>query len=80
MIIRQPNQSDWEMFSALASSENWRVPWTELQLFKGPWSQFSHVLDDNGFCGLVTAIAYEKSAWPGHNFRMYLMIMGFADW
>jgi len=66
MIIRQPNQSDWEMFSALASSENWRVPRSELQLFKGPWSQFSHVLDDNGFCGLVTAIAYEKSAWIGN--------------
>jgi len=66
MIIRHPNQSDWEHFSTLASSENWRVPRSELQLFKGSWSQYAHVLDDDGFCGLVTSVAYEKSAWIGN--------------
>lgn len=66
MIIRHPNQADWEIFSSLANSENWRVPCSELQLYKGPWSQYAHVLDDEGFCGLVTAVAYEKSAWIGN--------------
>ncbi len=66
MIIRQPNPVDWERFSALAGAENWQVPHSELQLFKGPWSQSAYVLDDEGFCGLVTAVAYEKSAWIGN--------------
>jgi GNAT superfamily N-acetyltransferase len=66
MIIRQPNQVDWAQFSALARDEDWRVPKTELQLFQGPWSQYAHTLDDNGFCGLVTAVTYEKSAWIGN--------------
>lgn len=66
MIIRQPNCTDWEIFSALASLENWRVPWSEFQRFKGPWSQFSHVIDDNGFCGFITAVVYEQSAWIGN--------------
>lgn len=66
MIIRPPNPSDWELFTALASAENWRVPHSELQLFKGPWSKYAHVLDDNGFCGLITSVLYEKSAWIGN--------------
>ena len=66
MIIRQPNPADWQRFSALAGAENWRVPHSELQLFKGPWAQSAYVLDDEGFCGLVTAVAYEKSAWIGN--------------
>ena len=74
MVVRHPNQSDWERFLSLASAENWRVPQTELRLFKGLWSQSAHVLDDGKFCGLVTAVAYEKSAWIGnlivpHNLR-----------
>ena len=66
MIIRPPNQSDWETFSALACRENWRVPHTELQLFKGPWAQYVRVLDDDKFCGLLSSVAYEKSAWIGN--------------
>lgn len=66
MIIRPPNQCDWERFSFLASSEKWRVPSSELQRFKGPWSHCAYVLDHNGFCGLVTSVAYEKSAWIGN--------------
>lgn len=66
MIIRHPDQADWESFIALAGAENWRVPHAELQLFKGPWAQSAYVLDDAGFCGLVTAVAYEKSAWIGN--------------
>ncbi|MDH3870573.1 MAG: hypothetical protein OET08_14510, partial [Desulfuromonadales bacterium] len=74
MIIRLPYQSDWETFSALACRENWRVPRTELQLFKGPWAQYVRVLDDHKFCALLTSVAYEKSAWIGnlivpHNLR-----------
>ena len=74
MIFRHPNQSDWARFSALAHSEKWRVPRTELQLFKGPWAHCVQVLDDDQFCGLVTAVAYYKSAWIGnlivpHNLR-----------
>ena len=66
MIIRLPNQSDWETFSSLACRENWRVPHTELQLFKGPWAQYVRVLDDDKFCGLLSSVAYEKSAWIGN--------------
>ena len=66
MIIRLPNQSDWETFSALTCRENWRVPHTELQLFKGPWAQYVRVLDDGKFCGLLTSVAYENSAWIGN--------------
>lgn len=74
MIFRHPNPSDWETFSTLAYLEKWRVPHTELQLLKGPWSQCVRVLDDNKFCGLVTSVAYENSAWIGnlivpHNLR-----------
>lgn len=66
MIIRHPYLADWENFFALACTENWRVPRIERQLFMGPWSQYAHVLDDKGFRGLVTAVAYEKSAWIGN--------------
>jgi len=66
MIIRYPGQPDWEKFVTLASAENWRVPHFELQLFKGPWAHYVRVLDDDKFCGLVTAVAYEKSAWIGN--------------
>ena len=74
MILRPPKQCDWEYFSALASLESWRVPRSELQLFQGPWSQSAYVLDDGVFCGLVTTVAYKKSAWIGnlivpHNLR-----------
>jgi GNAT superfamily N-acetyltransferase len=66
MIIRHPKQADWKRFSSLACAENWSVQHTELQLFKGSWAPCAHVLDDDGFCGLVTAVAYEKSAWIGN--------------
>lgn len=74
MTFRLPDQSDWEVFSTLAHSEKWHVPRTELQLFQGPWSHYVRVLDDEKFCGLATAVAYEKSAWIGnlivpHNLR-----------
>ena len=66
MIIRCPNLTDWETFSALAVAENWRVPRSESGLFQGSWSEHAYVLEDDGFCGLVTAVAYEKSAWIGN--------------
>lgn len=66
MIIRQPNQADWDRFSVLAAAESWRVPHSELRLFRGTWSQYAYVLEDNGFCGFVTAVAYEKSSWIGN--------------
>lgn len=74
MVVRRLNQSDWELFSSLAGAENWWAPQSELLLFKGPWSQYDQVFDDDEFCGLVTAVAYEKSAWIGnlivpHNLR-----------
>ncbi|MDH3997501.1 MAG: GNAT family N-acetyltransferase [Desulfuromonadales bacterium] len=66
MIIRQPNKADWERFSSLTGDESWRVPRSELQRFYGPWSQYAYVLEDNGFCGLATAVPYENSAWIGN--------------
>jgi GNAT superfamily N-acetyltransferase len=66
MIIRHPNQADWRQFSALSAGEGWRVPQSELRLFQETWSQNAYVLEDDGFCGFVTAVAYEKSAWIGN--------------
>lgn len=66
MIIRRPNPADWEKFISLAEDEDWRVPNSETTLFMGPWSEYVHVLDDKGFCGLATAVAYEKCAWIGN--------------
>jgi len=66
MIVRPVNSSDWEQFFELANGENWRVPQFELQLFQGPWARYAHVIDDHGFCGLGTAIAYQNSAWIGN--------------
>ena len=66
MIVRRPTPDDWQRFMSLAVDEGWRVPGFELTLFQGPWCEYAHVLDVNGFCGLVTAVAYEKSAWIGN--------------
>lgn len=66
MIIRRPGSSDWEIFSAMAEAEGWKVPDSEWRLFQGSWSQNAYVLDDKGFCGLITAVVYEKSAWIGN--------------
>lgn len=66
MRFRRPEQSDWDRFLALATVENWRVPLQELQLFRGGWAAYAHVLDDGGFRGLGTAVSYERSAWIGN--------------
>ena len=66
MIVRPVHASDWEQFITLAQGENWRVPQFELQLFQGSWSRFVHVADDQGVCGLATAVAYQSSAWIGN--------------
>lgn len=65
-MIRPPIQADWEVFASLARAEGWRTPQFERSLFTNAWSHHAHVLDDQGFCGLVTAVAYEKSAWIGN--------------
>lgn len=65
-MIRSPHRADWERFVSLTREEGWRVPQLEQQLFTGPWSGHAHVLDDQGFCGLVTAVVHEKSAWIGN--------------
>lgn len=66
MKIRRPNPADWGEFISLAEAESWRVPNFELSLFQGPWSEAAYVLDVDGFCGMVTTAAYEKSAWIGN--------------
>lgn len=66
MKIRTPIPSDWQAFVELATQEQWRVPYYELALFKGTWSRFSYAADTDGFHGLVTAVAYETSAWIGN--------------
>lgn len=66
MKIRPPGKSDWDTFLALSADEGWRVPEIELSLFMGAWAPYAHVLDDDGFCGLITAVPYEKSAWIGN--------------
>lgn len=66
MSIRRVQKPDWPEFYELASREGWRVPAIERKLFEGPWSEFAHVFDDGAFCGLVTAVAYERSGWIGN--------------
>lgn len=65
--IRQAGAADWQTFYALAADEGWRVPAIERRLFAGPWSGHARVLEADGdFCGLVTAVAYQRSGWIGN--------------
>jgi len=66
MSIRRVQKSDWPKFYALAAGEGWRVPAVERRLFEGSWSEFVHVFDEGTFCGLVTAVAHERSGWIGN--------------
>lgn len=66
MIIRPARQSDWDLFAHHACAEGWRIPRAELALFRGPWAEHAQVLDDDRFCGLVTAVPHEKSGWIGN--------------
>ncbi len=65
--IRVAEKSDWDCFTALADAEGWRVPRREQKLFRGPWQHAARALDVTGrCCGLVTAVAHERSGWIGN--------------
>lgn len=67
MEIRYPNESDWAAFAALAAAEGWRIPTVEQELFAGPWAGSARVAVSSGrFCGLVTAVAHDRSGWIGN--------------
>lgn len=55
------------MFLNLANEEGWLVPNTETRLFQSIWSDSVYVIEDNfEFCGLVTAVIHQESAWIGN--------------
>lgn len=67
MEINVAGQGDWDCFLTLAQLEGWRVPATEVELFRGPLAQCAFALREAGrFCGLVTAVAYPQSGWIGN--------------
>ena len=66
-MIRSALKEDWETFLALAVNEGWRVPWLESALFLGAWQEHAYVfIDEERFCGLVTAVPHQKSGWIGN--------------
>ncbi len=67
MEIRMADKGDWANFLGLAQREGWRVPAVEVELFRGPLARCAYTLEDRErFCGLVTAVGYEKSGWIGN--------------
>jgi len=67
MKIRTSLQSDWERFDTLSQNESWRVPALERKLFLSAWRHDAGALiKDELFCGLVTAVAHDKSGWIGN--------------
>lgn len=67
MTLRVPGQEDWQRFFRLVEEEGWRVPQVERQLFMGRWADAALVLELQArFCGLVTAVAHQRSGWIGN--------------
>ena len=62
-----PTGDDWREFLAVAGAEGWRVPATELALFRGPFADCAQALHFHGqFAGLVTFVHHGASAWIGN--------------
>lgn len=67
LSIRTSKTSDWKSFYVLAAEEGWRIPQIERRLFQGPWSKYALAcIDNNEFCGLITAVPYQRSGWIGN--------------
>jgi hypothetical protein len=67
MEIMMPTDADWQVFLALAREEGWRVPKSELELFRGPLAGSAFVLRrGEEVLGFVTAVAHERSGWIGN--------------
>lgn len=62
-----PEAADWREFLLTAKREGWRVPATEIGLFKGSLFNSALVLRCGGqFVGMVTAVNHGASAWIGN--------------
>ena len=62
-----PEETDWREFLAVAGAEGWRVPTTELALFRGPLADSVLGLRCHGrFAGLVSFVHHGASAWIGN--------------
>ncbi|MBW2476888.1 MAG: GNAT family N-acetyltransferase [Deltaproteobacteria bacterium] len=67
MVARTANPSDWQRFSELATSEKWLVPDAERRMFSSLWAkQALALVDEERFCGMVTAVVHERSGWIGN--------------
>jgi len=65
--IVSPEEADWREFLAVAGAEGWRVPTTELALFRGPLADSVLGLRCHGrFAGLVSFVHHGASAWIGN--------------
>jgi GNAT superfamily N-acetyltransferase len=63
----RPEAADWSEFLAVAGEEGWRVPATELDLFRGPLADSALALRFEGrFAGLVTFVNHDATAWIGN--------------
>ena len=62
-----PTSQDWKLFELWAKQEGWIVPAFELELYKSHLADAALTVKDGAeTCGLVTAIAYQRSGWIGN--------------
>lgn len=62
-----PEAADWQAFLRAGEGEGWRVPATEIELFRGPLADSALALHCGGrFAGMVTAVNHGASAWIGN--------------
>ena len=65
--LRVPRTADWKLFYQLAAAENWRIPAMEKYLLQTLWPMAALTLQqDDRFCGLITAVRHQHSAWIGN--------------
>ncbi len=65
--VVRPEAGDWRGFLAVAGEAGWRVPVTELNLFRVALANGALALRCNGgFAGLVTFVHHGASAWIGN--------------
>lgn len=65
--LRVPRTADWTRFYQLAAAENWRISAMEKHLLQTLWPTAALTLrQDDQFCGLITAVRHQHSAWIGN--------------
>lgn len=65
--LQPADASDWQIFSAQAAKEGWRIPVKEMALWRGPLQHGVLALRyAKRFAGLITLVGYGVGAWIGN--------------